>query len=238
MRHICLIVVIVFFPGLGTARNGKVLNAFGISVPVYDIHGIDVSRYQEKINWKEIAGFKSGKDSVGITFAFVKATEGQSWLDKYFFYNWAETKKHNIIRGAYHYYKPNVNSAIQAANFIKHVKLHTGDLPPVLDIEEVGKYGSDNMKKGIKNWLKIIEKHYGVKPIIYTNAGFYKKYMSGKEFQGYHIWIAHYTKSTPNVDKEWLFWQYSDKGVIKNIRTKVALNVHKGTKEELLAICK
>jgi lysozyme len=62
--------------------------------------------------------------------------------------------------------------------------------------------------------------------------------MSGKEFQGYHIWIAHYTKSTPKVNKEWLFWQYSDKGVIKNIRTKVALNVHKGTKEELLAICK
>jgi lysozyme len=228
----------VLFPELGIARNGKVLNAFGISVPVYDIHGIDVSRYQEKINWKEISGFKSGKDSVGITFAFVKATEGQSLLDRYFFYNWEETKKHNIIRGAYHYYKPNVNSTVQAANFIKHVKLRTGDLPPVLDIEEVGKHGSANMKKGIKNWLKIIEKHYGVKPIIYTNVNFFKKHLSGKEFNGYHFWIAHYTKTTPKVDKNWLFWQYSDKGVIKNIRSKVALNVHKGTKEELLAICK
>jgi lysozyme len=231
-------ILIALFPRFGTARNGKVLNAFGITVPMYDIHGIDVSRYQERINWKEISGFKSGKDSVGITFAFVKATEGQSLLDKYFSYNWSETKKHDIIRGAYHYYKPNVNSTLQANNFIKHVKLQTGDLPPVLDIEEIGKYGSDNMKKGIKNWLKLIEKHYGVKPIIYTNASFYKKYLSGKDFNGYHFWIAHYTKTTPKVSKDWLFWQYSDKGVIKNIRSKVALNVHRGTKEELLAICK
>jgi lysozyme len=230
--------MIILFPVLGVARNGKELKAFGISVPVYNIHGIDVSRYQGRINWQEVAAFKSGKDSVGITFAFVKATEGQSWLDNYFFYNWKETKKHNIIRGAYHYYKPNVSSTIQAANFIKYVKLQTGDLPPVLDIEEVGKHGSANMKKGIKNWLKIVERYYGVKPIIYTNASFYKKHLSGNEFKGYHFWIAHYTKTTPSVSKDWLFWQYSDKGVIKDIRTKVALNVHKGTIEELLAICK
>jgi GH25 family lysozyme M1 (1,4-beta-N-acetylmuramidase) len=57
MKHIGLIILIVLFPIFGTARNGKVLNAFGLTVPVYDIHGIDVSRYQERINWKEISGF-------------------------------------------------------------------------------------------------------------------------------------------------------------------------------------
>ncbi|MDR0385865.1 MAG: glycoside hydrolase family 25 protein [Prevotellaceae bacterium] len=238
MKYVYLIILIILFPDFGTARNRKAWNAFGISVPVYDIHGIDVSRYQEKINWKEIAGFKSGKDSISITFAFVKATEGRSLLDRFFVYNWKETKKHKIIRGAYHYYKPNVNSALQAANFIKHVKLQAGDLPPVLDIEEVGKYGSANMKQGIKNWLKLIEKHYGIRPIIYTNISFYRKYLSGKDFQKYHFWIAHYSKITPNTSKDWLFWQYSDKGVIKNIRSKVALNVHRGTREELLSICK
>jgi lysozyme len=238
MKRICLIIFIAFFSTSGIARTKKVLNAFGIAVPVYEIHGIDVSRYQEKIDWKELSAFKSGKDSIRITFAFVKATEGKSLFDKYFNYNWSETKKYNIIRGAYHYYKPNVSSKLQAYNFIKHVKLLSGDLPPVLDIEEVGKYGSDNMKKGVKNWLKLIEKHYDVKPIIYTNANFYKKYLSGKEFKTYRFWIAHYTKTSPNVDNDWIFWQYSDKGVIKNIRSKVALNVHKGTKEDLLSICK
>jgi lysozyme len=238
MKYICTVILTVLIPNLGIARGEKVPHAFGIPIPVYEIHGIDVSRYQEKINWKEIADYKSGKDSVGITFAFVKATEGQTMTDKYFNYNWKETKKHRIIRGAYHYYKPNTNSALQASNFIKTVNLQTGDLPPVLDIEEVGKYGSENMKKGIKNWLKLIEKHYGVRPIIYTNVSFYKKYLSGKEFKDYNFWIAHYTKTTPNIDNGWIFWQYSDKGIIKNIRSKVALNVHKGTKAELLSLCK
>ncbi|MDR1130552.1 MAG: glycoside hydrolase family 25 protein [Prevotellaceae bacterium] len=219
------------------AQKGKVLNAFGISVPVYEIHGIDVSRYQEKIDWQEISNFKSGKDSLGITFAFVKATEGQSLLDKYFNYNWRETKTNNIIRGAYHYYKPNTKSSLQASNFIKHVKMQAGDLPPVLDIEEIGILGGDNMKRGIKNWLNIIEKHYGVKPIIYTNVNFYENYLSGKEFKGYRFWIAHYTKTVPRVNTDWIFWQYSDRGRIKNIRSKVALNVHKGSREELLSIC-
>jgi lysozyme len=238
MKRIYVIILIVFLSGTGVARSDKVMNAFGISVPVYEIHGIDVSRYQEKINWKAISLFKSGKDSVGITFAFVKATEGRLLVDKYFRYNWDETRKYKIIRGAYHYYRPNINSRLQAGNFIRNVNLKTGDLPPVLDIEEVGRYGVDNMKKGIKNWLQLIEHHYGVKPIIYTNANFYKRYLSGKEFKRYHFWIAHYTKNSPSIDSQWVFWQYSDKGVINTIRSKVALNVHKGTKEELLSICK
>lgn len=237
MRYLCFILLFILLSGISDATP-KRLSAFGISVPAYEIHGIDVSRYQEKINWKEISGLKGGKDSIEISFAFVKATEGQTLKDKYFDYNWRETKKHKIIRGAYHYYKPNIKSTLQAQNFIKTVKLQKGDLPPVLDIEETGKFGTDNMKRGIKNWLKLVEEHYGVKPIIYTNVSFYRKYLSGKEFKNYHFWIAHYTKDNPNVDKEWMFWQYSDKGVVKNIRSKVAFNVHKGTREELLSLCK
>lgn len=239
MRYLYILIFLLLFSNTGDSRVPKKTTAFGISVPEYEVHGIDVSRYQEEINWKEISNLKEGKDkNIEITFAFVKATEGQSLKDRYFDYNWEETKKHNIIRGAYHYYKPNVKSTLQAENFIKTVKLQKGDLPPVLDIEEMGKYGCENMKKGIKNWLRIVEAHYGIKPIIYTNANFYKKYLSGKDFKDYHFWIAHYTVNNPNVDREWAFWQYSDKGVVKNIRSKVAFNVHKGTREELLSICK
>ena len=139
----CLIVVIP------SNAAPKKMHVFGVAAPSYTIHGIDVSRYQDKIDWKHLSNYKAGKDSVRITFAFVKATEGQTLKDRYFEHNWQETTKYNIIRGAYHYYKPNTNSALQAKNFIRHVKLKKGDLPPVLDIEEVGKYGVKNMKKGI-----------------------------------------------------------------------------------------
>ena len=228
----CLIVVIP------SNAAPKKMHVFGVAAPSYTIHGIDVSRYQDKIDWKHLSNYKAGKDSVRITFAFVKATEGQTLKDRYFEHNWQETTKYNIIRGAYHYYKPNTNSALQAKNFIRHVKLKKGDLPPVLDIEEVGKYGVKNMKKGIKNWLTMIEAHYGIKPIIYTNISFYKSYLSGSDFKEYRFWIAHYSHITPKIHKDWIFWQYSDKGVIKNIRSKVALNVHSGTKKDLLYLCK
>ena len=212
------------------------MSAFGISIPSYKVHGIDISRYQEKIDWRSLSTLRESKDSVGISFAFVKATEGRTLRDRYFFRNWNEARKYNIIRGAYHYYKPNVYSGDQARNFIETVKLQKGDLPPVLDIEETGKFGTKNMREGVLNWLKLIEQHYGIKPIIYTNYHFYSKYLSGKEFKEYKFWIAHYTR-LPEVD-EWIFWQYSDKGIIKSISAKVAFSVLNGTLDDLRELCK
>ena len=219
--------------------NNDRVRAFGIDVPQkYKVHGIDVSKWQKELDWKSISTMKDGKDSISITFAFIKATEGRSFKDIYFAYNWVETKKHNITRGAYHFYKPDVKSTLQAKNFISVVKLSKGDLPPVLDIEEVGKFGPDNMKKGVKNWLKTIEKHYGVKPIIYTNINFYKRYLSGKDFEGYKFWLAHYTKNELKADGDWVFWQYSDKGTISKVGSKIAFNVMKGTGSDLKKLCK
>jgi lysozyme len=235
MKYLYSIIVVVVV-AINTAEARQ--KDFGVFIPIQGTHGIDVSRYQDKIDWKQVAGLKYGDDGIGITFAFIKATEGKTLKDCFFDHNWKETKKHKIIRGAYHYYKPNVSSTEQAENFKKNVILQKGDLPPVLDVEELGKFGVQNLKKGLKNWLKIIETHYGIKPIIYTSTNFYKAYLSGDDFKGYHFWIAQYGKTNPRVDRDWLFWQYSDKGIIKNIRSKVALNYHKGTKEELLSLCK
>lgn len=240
LRYIILILLFHSSVGVIFGRTAKAVIAYGIAIPTnYKIHGIDVSRYQEKIDWKEMSKLKSGKDNIAISFSFIKATEGQTMTDRYFTYNWKETKKHNIIRGAYHYYKPNTNSLLQARNFIKAVKLQKGDLPPVLDIEELGKLGAANMQKGILNWLRIVEKHYGIKPIIYTNAHFYKKYLSGKDFKDYPFWIAHYTPNHKiGVNREWVFWQHSDRGKVKNIRSSVSFSVLNGNMRELKSLCK
>ncbi|MDR2562517.1 MAG: glycoside hydrolase family 25 protein [Prevotellaceae bacterium] len=236
MEKLLLFVLLFSLNVSAQSRETKRGSAFGIAIPSYKVHGIDISRYQEKIDWKSLSTLREGKDSIGISFAFVKATEGRTMRDKYFARNWTEARKHNIIRGAYHYYKPNVYSGDQAENFIRTVKLRKGDLPPVLDIEETGKYGAANMKKGVKNWLLKVEKHYGIRPVIYTNYHFYSQYLSGKEFKGYKFWIAHYTKH-PEFD-EWIFWQYSDKGVIKNISAKVAFSTLNGTLDDLKKLCK
>ena len=195
-----------------------------------NIYGVDFSHYQGCINWKDL---KNIHDSTPISFVFLRATMGAIRRDKYFKYNWKESRKRGVTVGAYHYYRPNENSTKQANNFIKNVKLVKGNLPPVLDIEKLPRHQSiKNMKIGLKNWLNIIERHYGVKPIIYTGDTFYKKYLSSGEFDNYILWIANFNKiNHPKTDR-WTIWQFSDKGIIKGVNEKVDFNVFNGNQSE------
>lgn len=190
------------------------------------VFGVDFSHYQGKIKWSEI---KTIRQDIPISFVFLRATMGTNSSDKYFKHNWSKATKHKIAIGAYHYYRPNENSTKQAYNFIKRVTLVKGNLPPVLDIEQVSTRQSiSNLKIGLKNWLNIIEKHYGVKPIIYSGDTFYRNHLSGKEFEGYIIWIANFNKVRSPKTKNWKIWQFSEKGIIKGVNEKVDFNVYKG----------
>lgn len=197
-----------------------------------NIFGIDISHYQGIINWKQVAFLE---DSIPIDFVMIRATAGDTKNDKYFKYNWREAKNQNIKRGAYHYYRPNENSTKQAENFIDRVTLEKGDIVPILDIEEEPIVQSiAQLRKGIKNWLEIVEKEYGAKPIIYTGDSFYKDYLKGKGFEDYSFWIANYNKNRikPKMNK-WLIWQFSDQGKVAGINTFVDLNVFDGNAKHL-----
>ena len=195
------------------------------------VFGIDFSHYQGLVHWDKIKHFKNKKE---ISFAVVRSTMGSNGKDNYFTHNWRSSKRIKIIRGAYHYYRPNENSTQQAQNYIKHVKLKKGDLPPILDIESISRTQSiRSLQSGLKNWLTIIEKHYGVKPIIYSGDRFHELYLRGSEFNSYILWIANYNNVKQPKTKKWRFWQYSEKGRIKGVNTRVDLNVFKGTKEDL-----
>ena len=147
---------------------------FGIPIPTqYGMHGIDVSRYQQRISWEAVGGMNVR--GIELDFAFIKATEGASRTDPFFKRNWRKAKEAGVVRGAYHFYIPWKSGRVQAEHFIKTVTLATGDLPPVLDVEQLGKSTVSSLQKGIKEWLQIVEEYYGVKPIIYTNADFYKR---------------------------------------------------------------
>ena len=66
--------------------------AFGIEIPVaYSIHGIDVSKYQDQIDWGSVKDMKVG--DVQMSFAFIKATEGLGNEDNYFKRNWKKAKE-------------------------------------------------------------------------------------------------------------------------------------------------
>ena len=197
-----------------------------ISISNYKIHGIDVSHHQGDINWSKVAHPDSTKN---IDFVFIRATVGTR-SDRKFDEYWRRAKKNRFSVGAYHYYWPNINSTIQANNFISGVTLEKGDLPPVLDIEKLPTIQSrDNLRKGLKNWIAIVEKHYGVKPIIYTGDNFYMENLwIDSYFRNYpRLWIANYN-NVKSPYSNWHFWQYSDRIKISGINELVDMNVFAG----------
>ena len=198
------------------------------------LKGIDVSEYQGIINWNQI---KKAQASDSLSFVVLRATAGKDHRDRYFTSNYREAKKLNIPVGVYHYYRPNESSEQQAEFFIDNVKLSSGDLPPILDIENTSDVQSiDKLKKGVANWLKIIEAHYGVEPILYSYSYFYKTYLN-EDFSAYKLWIANYSNvKDPLPSKKWMFWQFSEKGRVKGIKGPVDLDVFKGEPKELKSI--
>jgi lysozyme len=212
---------------------------FGIVLPEkHTIHGIDVSRHQEIIDWKKVDIMKSGGKE--ISFAFIKATEGIGRTDQYFSRNWKQIKKTNLIRGAYHFYYPSRDARKQALNFISQVRLMKGDLPPVVDIEHTGGKSKKRIIEGLTVFLKTVKKHYFITPVIYTNHSFYNNYLTG-EFDDYPLWISYYIPEDQfhsKCDYAWSFWQHSETGKVDGIEGNVDFNVFSGSMAELQKLCK
>lgn len=196
--------------------------------------GFDVSEYQSEIDWEQTYHID---ESFELSFVFIRATAGKNKTDKRFKENWKASKERELIRGAYHYYRPNENSIAQAENFIKNVKLEKGDLPPVLDIEKLPKSQSiDSLKVGLRRWLKKVEKHYKVKPIIYSGESYYTDFLK-EEFSDYPLWIANYNFWRNHLEDDWLFWQFTEKAQIQGIEGMVDVNIFNGNKNKLLLKC-
>lgn len=186
------------------------------------LFGIDISHHNGEINWDEVKNSKHP-----IKYAFIKATEGQKLIDKKFHYNWKKAKDNGFLVGAYHFYIPHVNSEIQFNHFSSTVKLEKGDLLPVLDIERESSLGRDNLIEGIRNWINLCEKKYGVKPIIYTGRKFYTKYLKD-EFSDCPLWIASYSNENSINGIEWDLHQFTEKVIVKGVPEKVDGNNFKG----------
>ena len=201
--------------------------AFGIEIPSnYSIHGIDVSRYQSNIDWDAVKAMQDKKIKIG--FAFIKATEGLDKVDDKFRQNWFKAKQTLLPRGAYHFFISSKSGKAQAENFIETVSLAKGDLPPVLDIESANGASVTDIQQRVRDWLDMIERHYKIKPVIYTNVDFYQSFLQEK-FDDYPLWVAHYyVKDKPAISRNWTFWQHNEKGRVNGVDAYVDFNVFNG----------
>ena len=198
----------------------------------YAVKGIDVSRYQGNINWKKVK-------ATGISFAFIKATEGAKLVDSKFAKNWKNARKRGVIRGAYHFYRPSAHSSEQAENFLENLDLQPGDLPPVLDLEVTDGRPPKIIRKGVQNWMNIVEERTGVRPILYTMASYANSYLPRK-MSRYPLWLVSLRRRAPVSPrgwKRWEFWQYSHHGHVKGIQGEVDLNYYRASLESLKELC-
>ena len=199
----------------------------------YEIHGIDVSHHQGDIDW-EVLRNQGMIDKCPIRFVMIKATEGANRVDPKFEYNFEQALEYGFTRGAYHFYSKHSPAKEQAQFFINNVKLQKGDLPPVLDVEHKPHSQSDaDFKKSVLQWLEIVERHYQVKPIIYTYYKFKMQYLADKVFDQYPYWIAHYYVDSVEYRGAWKFWQHTDVGRLPGIKGYVDFNIYNGSYYDL-----
>jgi lysozyme len=195
------------------------------------IRGLDVSHFQGTVDWPQVA-------QAGYAFAFIKATEGITYVDPMFAANWAGAKAAGLLRGAYHFFEANDDAQQQAENFLNAVALEPGDLPPVLDVESSSasaKVPTATIIQRVAAWLQAVQQATGLTPILYTNASYWNS-LRTEQFGAYPLWLAEYGVATPVLPKgwtSWAFWQFTQSGEVPGIATAADLDLFQGSLQDL-----
>ena len=193
------------------------------------VHGIDVSRFQGPIDWRQARAH-------GVSFAFIKATEGGDLADPMFRDHWRGAGRAGVPRGAYHFFYHCRPAAEQAEFFIRNVP-RGGTLPPVLDMEWTPfsptctiRRAPEVIRAEAKVFLDIVEAHYGRRPIIYSTVDFYQENQMWR-VGSYPFWLRSVAAHPDEVygGRHWSFWQYTSTGLIPGVEGEVDINVFDGS---------
>lgn len=200
-----------------------------------DAKGIDVSHYQGTIDWQKVA-------NAGISFAYIKATEGNSFIDDMFQVNVTEARNAGIAIGTYHFSRAsNENSALAEANFfIQAVNqvggFHLFQLPPALDMEMETGGTLASITAAAHAWLNTVNTASGRTSIIYTYPSFADNYLDNS-LSNVPLWLANYNNDQPANHAGWTKWtflQYTNQGRVPGIDGTVDMNEYAGTVSGML----
>lgn len=170
--------------------------------------GIDVSKHQGHIDWAQL------KNHAKIKFVYIKATEGSDYVDPRYKENIRNARKHGFKVGSYHFLTTKSSATTQFQNFIRNANREEQDLLPVIDVENIGRWSSQQLRDSLKVFADLVEDYYGCKPLIYTSEKFFTKHL-GRAFADYPLFIAKYNPNQPNIGYKWIMWQFSDCGLFK-----------------------
>lgn len=196
------------------------------------IQGIDVARYQGAIDFDNVY-------ASGVRFVYMKGTEGKDYVDPAFKDNWRRARASGMAHGVYHFMTWCSTAAEQARWFVKNVPNDPTALPPVLDLEWnnhsscKNKWDKQNILEKIRVMLDAMERHTGKMPIIYTDIAFHRDILAGEHFDN-AFWLRS-TAAEPHeryTSRQWMFWQWTQTGTVKGVRTEVDRNAFFGDEND------
>jgi len=210
-------------------KNSKELE-YRVDGKAVSIKGIDVSAYQEKIDWEKVA-------ADGVRFAFIRLgyrgyNSGKITLDERFKENIEGALRNGIQVGIYFVSQAiNTDEALEEAQFVvDSIAPYNVTWPVVLDIESTG--GADprtaDVTAGERTDYtiafcdKIAEAGY--RPMLYSNIGWYLNELELERLTGYDKWFAQYFNH-PFFPYAFQIWQYTSSGSVDGIKGNVDLNI-------------
>ncbi len=228
--------LVVLDPPLGTPY---IIRDIPIHLPSPCRMGIDISHHNDLPDW-------SGINNAGISFVFIKISEGVGTPDAKAGQNAATAKQQGLRIGYYHFCRPDtrnggtvINDATAEANeAINRISSCTApDLPLVLDLEDQQGWdtplGPADYLLWINTFIAKIISSTGMAPIIYSR----KEYLNRKlpfdhDLGKYKLWISLYSArdcnkvSYPIGWQDWAIWQYCEDGKIGQ-NSKLDINIMK-----------
>lgn len=197
------------------------------SAPVEDVdtfsfapgaEGLDLSHHNGAVDWPRLS-------TAGLSFVYLKATEGEGHVDTRFQENWLGAWRHHWQAGAYHFYLLCQDGRRQADNFIRQVEVRSGALPPAVDLEHAHNCAPQNSRgetlADLKVFLAALEAEYGAVPVIYTTPAFHAEWLAGEGFDAHPLWVRS-LEGPPRLP--YAIWQYSMKGRVPGVTGHVDLN--------------
>lgn len=222
-----------------TAATLLVATMIGLAVAPasHAVSGVDVSSHQNTsgpIRWVETA-------LSGQRFAYVKATEGTTYINPTYLTDSNIPKYLGMAVGSYHYARPSLapGSAAEQANFFATTSIvsHFPTLPPVLDIEDAGGLSPQQLQDWVREYLFWVKLRTGRDAMIYTYPNFWRTAMGNTaEFSNNPLWIAHYGTDSPDIPGGWAYatiHQYSSSGSVPGINGPVDMNNFNGNEVQL-----
>ena len=180
----------------------------GIIGSGYEVQGVDVSHFQGDIDWNVL-------EEQGISFAYIKATEGSSYVDPYLDKNYQGIRNTDLEYGFYHFLSLESSPETQFENFKAAVGEYHMDIIPAIDIEWYGDKRKNPPEKEVVlstllQMVSLFEQEYGQKPVVYTTQSYYFKYFRGEK-PDFPLWIRNVYVSP---FQDWTIWQYTDRAAM------------------------